>query len=715
MISLNGQQQTTLEGSHYSVHLRIEVEDAAGNWVDLTSAQGVDFVNGLDYGFSVDQPIPRFTAYLQRKHGDLSLEPLDEDSLLNRNSSTGDYGALVDIGRRVRCWTATVGLTDTPGANDWILVVDGRADRVELAGEEMLVIGRDRIGALVQDRWIEEPDEELRVYGTDPGQLSELTIQAILDDWADGEVLYTPDAPTSAFVPTYKPPQQPVYQATSEIARKANRALWPQYENGAWRMAYVPVDRTKTAIDWTFGPEDYRDVTRLDVDVTYVRNAFIFTWAGGTSTLENNTSIARYGRHPLIITEPADSPIDTEAEKDAFLAALNSDLADPIAEQEIETLYWPAGQLNDLYRFLPNGVHYTVAQDWAATGFQHSLRRDHHRTRISARGKPAGAYLAHHQNITVTDDALTLLINDAKWTPPGPALPVYAGTGRFRMDLTLGKIGAAVRSVKVELLLDGVAAQQPYYQTLPDGDDPKIRVRISETGLFSDPFGNDGHGSEYYVTIGTGDWTVRVTPYSRSVTDLGLNSTTDLRNLGINWTTEDQLTEGEAGNPGEARSAPLGEPVAEGWGSTFEPHRPGGPPVGGPDEMFIAGTTLIGRPALDFDQEAITGRPQIRMRAPYVNSAVSGVWTPEYVNGPVQGVDLFGDTTILPPADILPGETLHLHIRTNGHDFSLGGLFVVPEGLRVGRSGKCHANFVCDPWGEVSGLILSNMLPEAAA
>jgi hypothetical protein len=98
---------------------------------------------------------------------------------------------------------------------------------------------------------------------------------------------------------------------------------------------------------------------------------------------EDGVSISRFKKRPIVLKESSDSAIDSEDESDALGAAVLSDLAWPKAEQSIEMLYfWPV-ELQDLYRFTANGVHYSVNEDLAVVRYKHLLGRNggkEHRT-----------------------------------------------------------------------------------------------------------------------------------------------------------------------------------------------------------------------------------------------------------------------------------------------------------------------------------------------
>jgi hypothetical protein len=390
--TLTGAQNTTLSSSSYAVHFRVRVENAAGALVDLSTLGGQDWVDGVSIREDVDSFVSAVDVRLRRDAGSLSLAPLVELSSLN----TG--GAVLDAGRAIVVDVSTVAFGSSPS---WVELWRGEIDRVAWEQTPIVLTCRGEFCHLV-DAWV----EEAREYGPDPEADPpeadwplETLIQAILDDWAPGTTLYTPVSP-GALAGRYKQQQESVEAAISTLAGTIGWVVRPKWDSatGAWRLTFFEPARTKTVPDWTFGPEDYFAVTALSIDREAVRNVVDVHYLDAATGLRTKVtatdaaSVARFRRRWMGITEADDSPISTSTEAQALADAALSDLSLPFAEHEIETLFWWPGELGDLYRFSANGVHYDVAQDWAAAGIRHELSRDKHRTFLRVRGKPCGYY-----------------------------------------------------------------------------------------------------------------------------------------------------------------------------------------------------------------------------------------------------------------------------------------------------------------------------------
>jgi hypothetical protein len=94
----------------------------------------------------------------------------------------------------------------------------------------------------------------------------------------------------------------------------------------------------------------------------------------------------------MVIVEETSSPIDTTAEAERLIDLILADIADPKAEQSVDLPYFPLVELHHLIRWQANGVHYSVAQDWAVVSYRHTLTDDKSRTQLSVRGRPSGSY-----------------------------------------------------------------------------------------------------------------------------------------------------------------------------------------------------------------------------------------------------------------------------------------------------------------------------------
>lgn len=388
MRSVTAGEQTVLQGAHYATHVRVQVEDADGAYQDITDP----WLHSGRVSQDIDQIVTQAEVLFWRdQEGGQSLAPLDEDSTLNRNAAA-EYAPLIDVGRGIRVDVATVAHGTSPGASDWQRILDGNIDAWDCAESPMRVVARDAIGKEIADRWIEE-DEDL---GSESGDRLEDVMQHILDRWTTGITLYVPTA-TLALVPPYWQRRQSVMDALLQLAATIGWVIEPRWDDGtsSFRLTLYEPDRTPTGTDWTWAANRYSTVPEFSQDMEDVRNAMSL-WYTDTSgvrqnyTVEDSTSIAKYGRQWMEIEEPSDSPIDTLAEAQALLDNALLDLKDPPAAKEIRTFcFWPV-QLGDNYAFTANSVHYTANQEFGVTGFRHEFGAGHVDTFLRVRGKPAG-------------------------------------------------------------------------------------------------------------------------------------------------------------------------------------------------------------------------------------------------------------------------------------------------------------------------------------
>ena len=379
----------------------VEAQNGDGTWIDLT-----DWLEGFGFGRTVDDPITKATVRFRRDRSpasSFSLAPFMESSDLNVLDDGTTYSPTLDAGRGIRISIATVAAGATPAGGDFHVVFRGEIDRVAWHRSPVEVEARDLMGKL-RDRFI----EEITTYGSDAGVDIEDVAQSILTDWLDGETLYGPSGTVADPFPSGDSPgflvtttdfgEISVFQALERLAQLIGWVFRYRWNADAddYVLTFYEPDRAKVAPDWTFAPNRYIDVTRLDVDRENIRNVIAITYPGASEPLEvsDASSITRYGRRWMQFIEGDDSPIDTEAEAQALIDAALSDLKEPDAEQEIVTLlFWPI-ELEDLYTFTANGTHYDTDQTWAVVGFQHEVARQTERTTITVRGSVAGMYNA---------------------------------------------------------------------------------------------------------------------------------------------------------------------------------------------------------------------------------------------------------------------------------------------------------------------------------
>jgi hypothetical protein len=385
---------------------KVEVQDADGTWQDWSAY----LMDGTDWGESVDQPVSQARIILRRAEGMSSLAPLVTASPLNVDH-TSAYAPAIDIGRGVRISTAIVPYGVTPVGGDYHERFIGRVDDVSWETDPIVLDCSD-LGAWLMDTQIEVETS----YGD--GTALEDVIQGVVDDSPSGiisPVLYVPSSP-GFVLPNKSVARNKVLLAIRELASWTGRDVRFRYDaSDVSRLTLTDPDRARATVDFTVGPDEYRDVRRLSLSIANIRNVGIlpYTTADGTQhtatvdDLDSDTqalsagSVAKYGRRYFEL-ESADA-IDTLDEAVAYLGAVINDLAGPGADQEIESLYLPFVQLYDRATFLANGDHYDTDQTFAVVAYSHALQNGEIVTTLTCSGRVVGAYADWLRRLTTNN------------------------------------------------------------------------------------------------------------------------------------------------------------------------------------------------------------------------------------------------------------------------------------------------------------------------
>jgi hypothetical protein len=379
-----GTQSAAATGSVVVGHVRVESLDAL-DWLDKWRVEE-----------SLDNPVASATFVMRREIGSLSLAPLVQASTINRNAALA-YVPLFTPPRLVRFSVASVANGVPPVAADYHEIFQGPIYSVDPAEpEDGMTVKAFDLGQLLQITMIETEN----TYGSGVGVAVQTVMQQIITAWvASNPTLVTPASP-GWLVTTFTQSQVTVLQAIRELALQIGwdvRYLYQAGTNTPELRFYQP-PRAAVTPDWSFTGDEYTRLPMDKIDDSDVRNVCTVNYIDGptgtllSTTRLNSPSITKFGRRFMEITEGASSNIDSLAEAQAMGDAAVADLGDPLEEHEIETLFfWPL-QLNDLCRFVANGVHYDADQDLAAIAFVHDGQGGHATTTISARGKPMGAY-----------------------------------------------------------------------------------------------------------------------------------------------------------------------------------------------------------------------------------------------------------------------------------------------------------------------------------
>mgnify|MGYP001563280230 CR=1 FL=1 len=114
MYTLSTAQEDVLQGRHFRVGFKCEIESSSGAFRDMSDWRSEDWLVGMDARFDVDQPVADATVLLRRDASTAkSLAPLRTDSTANQPTA-GAYAPAIAVGREVKLSVATVAASCSP-------------------------------------------------------------------------------------------------------------------------------------------------------------------------------------------------------------------------------------------------------------------------------------------------------------------------------------------------------------------------------------------------------------------------------------------------------------------------------------------------------------------------------------------------------------------------------------------------------------------------
>ena len=408
MRPITTEQEDVLFSNHYRVDVKLQVNTSRGStdYNDLRDLAGANWISRIEIERSMDNSAGSFKAWLVREvSSSQSIAPLRNDSTLNQ-TSTGGPRSLIDVGREAKIWVSTVPASCS--LLDWQLVFEGEIDSWDARSNPMLVRGRDQAGVLL-DQWIEP---STIILGASTGTPVETVIQTILTDHSTpAPTLTVPASPGFAVIP-YTQAAQPVMHACKALADLPGwdiRYRWST-TNSTFELTFYEPSRSSTTPDSTFDASRYVRLPRVVLARDDIRNVVKVWYQSSTVAtdaakkrsveVESTASQEKYGRRWMELTEASSSYLTKSSEATDLANSILSDYQDPEVEQEVDMhLFWPV-ELNDLYRFEPNDVHYEASQDLAVKAFRHEISQDRHRTVMRLSGKPiAGPKIRSFQGV----------------------------------------------------------------------------------------------------------------------------------------------------------------------------------------------------------------------------------------------------------------------------------------------------------------------------
>lgn len=390
MRTLSTAQDKILSRPGHSVHLRIDIKDSGGTFRRWDNLLGHDWTVNAEWGEELDEPGLNATVELHYRRYVDSASPYTTGTRIS-----GYLGVYRDL----RIYTAVMAdEAAAPTSGDWVLMFDGRIDKIEVNESTATLQCRDKITALIQDRWREA--DGLIATGT---VAMETAIQTILNDSLGGSAptLYTPTSPSFAIV-EYNCEPQPLFEAVRDVYLVIGWDCRPKFRasSGLFELTLYDPDRAVASTMYTFSANRYRAIDGFGVDIADVRNVVeLWYWDGSTTndtkplpkqvTVSDGTSVTAYGRRWMQIVEAQTGPIDTLGEATDMANAILADLKDPVADFSVTMPYfWPV-EINDYYEFEPDGLRFSASQDLAVEGYRHRLDNEGGATtQLTVSGKP---------------------------------------------------------------------------------------------------------------------------------------------------------------------------------------------------------------------------------------------------------------------------------------------------------------------------------------
>lgn len=387
----------------YLSRTRVYVKDSGGTFINLDDLFGASWPLSVEWTQEVDQAVAECRVTLaahttdRERSSRLSLAPFNEDSAVNNLSGT--YSPLIRLNAEFYVEASVFPLEGEP--TTWHEVFRGDIVEVDSAGPHVMFIGHDLAGRL-QRKYIETEAP----YGSAVGVSMEGVMSQILTaNMGVGVVTFSFEA-TGFDVGPYSQKRTSVLEALRALA--VDQLGWDLRYGFNYLTSKMDAlilkepDRAGAdPVSWTVEREQVHQTRRLFTNMMYIRNAVEVTYsdkddldaAGNPKRkvylLTDTASIAKYGRLFMALAEVASSNIDTEEEAERLAESALSDLAEPIAEVEVEISCNPFLEVNDRITLEPDGLYYTTSKTLAVTK-THTVvgATGRHKTTLSMRGKP---------------------------------------------------------------------------------------------------------------------------------------------------------------------------------------------------------------------------------------------------------------------------------------------------------------------------------------
>lgn len=420
MRTLTAGELTALQAAHRKHYWRLEVEDAYGDYNDLTFA-----FESAEISSSVDRTVIQGQFRLRRATPGGSLSPYVTDALA--------------AGRSIRLYhRVTVVGAAAPDPEDYRLVFDGEIDRVNAGGDPVELQCRDGIGAFVADRWTRRLTIAPLTFPT--GTTLDAIVQAIITpvfpiDGATAPTLEIPSPTGVAIAAPLELDKAPMLENIRNTAQRIGwtvRPVWSDDESGFVLRLYEP-PRDSEDVTWTYATNRYKAIPNLQQDREDIVNS-VDVWFLNAATgvrlnvhADSEESAAKYGERWAEIIEADNSPISNSTLAQQLADSLISDLAEPLVEAEVTAPLHPYLDIDDRITLESYPLTHGTDQTLAIVGYRHRFGPNTAESIFQVRGKPTGGVRRWKQvdPPDITDAYSILSFDEVFRTPVG-------GTVRYR-------------------------------------------------------------------------------------------------------------------------------------------------------------------------------------------------------------------------------------------------------------------------------------------
>lgn len=413
------------EAAQTRTTMRVLVEDGDGNYRDLRSIFGADYLLSAKVGDSVDQQAILATVRLRSRVGDLSVSPLAENRINLLLSDGNTIMPLITKGRGIRIEALTLAQNSNvePTSLEWAAgrIFTGIVDTCAFGSDPVEITARDEFCSILQDRWIESDNAQVDgvpadgnpnyLMGSDTGTLMGVVMNALIAEWADAFTsVYEPPTATSFVLLEYIPAIGPVMDELQRLADQIGWTIKTEWDDGtsAFRLTLRNPTRSKTTPDIIYdGLNQVRSYEDLSDDITSIRNVVSIIYRDEAASApdrlvkrvverSNAASITAFGRRWMQVQEADTSNIDTQAEAEAMADAILSDLSQSAIAGQIVVSYDLRVQLHDLIRCTPDNDRFDANLDLFVTGYTHSFNENGDATTsLQLQGAPASGVVRH--------------------------------------------------------------------------------------------------------------------------------------------------------------------------------------------------------------------------------------------------------------------------------------------------------------------------------